>query len=266
VGEPVGVIYGLVTDGYYKVSDFNYNSTTQAYTLKPGVVNDTAIIGTIQPGSIKFKDLNGDGYVDLNKDRAIIGNTNPKFTGGLNQQFTYKHWDASVFVNFSFGNDVYNANKIEMTNGYSNNSNMLAIMAGRWKVVTPDGQTAQWVNGNTAYGIDPAQLEALNQNATIWQPIRSSGAFYPHSWAIEDGSFIRLNNLTIGYTFPVKSLMGVRMSKLRLYATANNLAIITNYSGYDPEVSVRNNPLTPGLDYSAYPKSRTFLIGVNASF
>jgi TonB-linked SusC/RagA family outer membrane protein len=266
VGEPVGVIYGLVTDGYYKVSDFDYNSATQAYKLKAGVVNDTAIIGPIQPGSIKFKDLNGDGYVDLNKDRTIIGNTNPKFTGGLNQQFTYKHWDASVFVNFSFGNDVYNANKIEMTNGYSNNSNMLAIMAGRWKVVTPDGQTAQWINGNTAYGIDPAQLEALNQNATIWQPIRSSGAFYPHSWAIEDGSFIRLNNVTIGYTFPVKSLMGVRMSKLRLYATANNLAIITNYTGYDPEVSVRNNPLTPGLDYSAYPKSRTFLIGVNASF
>ncbi|MBK6936711.1 MAG: hypothetical protein IPH18_07355, partial [Chitinophagaceae bacterium] len=93
-----------------------------------------------------------------------------------------------------------------------------------------------------------------------------SGAFYPHSWAIEDGSFLRLNNLSIGYTLPVKSLIGMKMSKLRFYLTGNNLAIITNYTGYDPEVSVRSNPLTPGLDYSAYPKSRSFIFGVNATF
>ena len=144
---------------------------------------------------------------------------------------------------------------------------MLLIMAGRWRVVTPSGETAQWVGSNGAvYGIDPTRLAALNKDATIWQPIRSTGAFYPHSWAIEDGSFIRLNNVTVGYTLPVKSIAGIQMSKLRLYLTANNLAIITNYSGYDPEVSVRNNPLTPGLDYSAYPKSRTFIFGVNATF
>jgi TonB-linked SusC/RagA family outer membrane protein len=267
VGQPVGVIWGLVTDGFYKVSDFDYNPATLTYTLKAGVVSDAAIIGTVQPGAIKFKDLNNDGVVDLNNDRQIIGNTQPKLTGGLNQQFTYKNFDASIFVNFSYGGDIYNANKIEMTNGYSTNSNMLAVMEGRWKVVTATGQTAQWVNGSgTVFGIDPAALASLNQNATIWQPIKGAGAFYPHSWAIEDGSFIRLNNLTVGYTFPVRSIAGIHMSKLRLYVTANNLAIITNYSGYDPEVSVRNNPLTPGLDYSAYPKSRTFIFGVNASF
>src|SRR6185503_6765378 len=121
--------------------------------------------------------------IDLTNDRKVIGNPNPKFTGGLNQQFTYKNWDMSLFVNFTYGNDVYNANKIEFTNGYSNNSNMLDIMEKRWKVVTPNGQTAQWVNGaGQVVGIPPAQLAALNQNATIWQPLKSAGAFYPHSW------------------------------------------------------------------------------------
>jgi len=264
IGHPVGAMYGLVTDGFYTIDDFNYNNGI--YTLKSGVVSDAGIIGVVQPGAIKFKDLNGDGIIDLNNDRQIIGDATPKFTGGLNQQFSYKQWDMSLFLNFSYGNDVYNANKIEFTNGYTNNSNMLKIMQRRWKVVTPTGETAQWVSGNTVYGIPPDQLAAINSNATIWQPIRGTGAFYPHSWAIEDGSFLRFNNVTIGYSFPPKKLAGTKITRLRLYFTANNFAIITNYSGYDPEVSVRSNPLTPGLDYSAYPKSRSFIFGINASF
>ena len=143
---------------------------------------------------------------------------------------------------------------------------MLSIMEDRWKVVTPTGQTAQWVSGTTVYGIHPTQLIALNKDAKIWQPLKSTGAFYPHSWAIEDGSFLRFNNLTVGYSFPAKSINLLKMQTLRLYLTANNFAIITNYTGYDPEVSVRNSPLTPGLDYSAYPKSRSFIFGVNATF
>lgn len=266
IGKPVGSMYGLVTNGFYTLDHFDYNILTGVYTLKAGVVSNAGIIGPVQPGSIRFQDLNGDGIIDLNNDRRIIGDPTPDFTGGLNQQFTYKRWDASVFVNFSYGNDIYNANKIEMTNGYSNNSNLPDIMEGRWKVVTPTGQTAQWVSGTTVYGLPPHTLEALNSHATIWQPLKSSGAFYPHSWAIEDGSFLRLNNITLGYSLPVSSIAGLHMSKLRFYLTANNLAIITDYTGYDPEVSVRNNPLTPGLDYSAYPKSRSFIFGVNATF
>ncbi|MCC7379062.1 MAG: TonB-dependent receptor, partial [Chitinophagaceae bacterium] len=266
IGYPVGSMYGLVNDGFYTLDDFDYNSTTGAYTLKAGVVNDAAIITVVQPGSIKFKDLNGDGFVDLNNDRKIIGNPTPKFTGGLNQQFTYKNWDMSLFVNFSYGNDIYNANKIELSNAYTNNANMLDIMAGRWKIVDANGQTTQWVSGSTAYGVSPDRIAALNSNATILQPIKSAGAFYPSSWAIEDGSFLRLNNITVGYSFPVSKLTRLHMSKLRLYVTANNLAVLTSYSGYDPEVSVRNSGLTPGLDYSAYPKSRSFIFGINASF
>jgi len=102
----------------------------------------------------------------------------------------------SLFVNFSVGQDVYNANKIEFTNGYAVNANMLDIIKNRWRTITPTGQTAQWVSNNVVYGLPPDQLSALNANATIWQPLISTGAFVPHSWAIEDGSFLRFNNVT----------------------------------------------------------------------
>ncbi len=139
-------------------------------------------------------------------------------------------------------------------------------MSDRWKVVTAEGKTAEWVSGTTVYGIPPADLSALNANAKIWQPLKGSGAFYPHSWAIEDGSFLRINNLTIGYSIPPSNLSKLKMSMLRFYFTASNLYTFTNYSGYDPEVSVRSSPLTPGLDYSAYPKSKSFIFGINAAF
>lgn len=272
IGDPVGSMYGLVTDGFYTTDDFDFAPASGGYgvyTIKTGVPKYGSGLGTIQPGAVKYKDLDGDGVVDFDKDRKIIGNPTPKFTGGLNQQFTYKAWDASIFVNFSYGNDIYNANKIEFSNGFTPNSNLLDIMQGRWKVVTETGQTAQFVNSaNQVVGLEPAVLKALNANATIWQPARGTGAaaFTPHSWAIEDGSFLRLNNITLGYSLPKATISKLRMSRLRVYVTASNLAILTNYSGYDPEVSVRNSPLTPGLDYSAYPKSRSFLFGINASF
>lgn len=266
IGYPVGSMYGFVTNGFYDMNDFNYNDATKEYTLRQGVATNSSIIGPVQPGSIKFADLNGDGKVDINNDRKIIGNPTPKFTGGFNQQFSYQNWDLSMFLNFSVGNDIYNANKIEFTNGYTGNSNMLDIMANRWKTITPTGQTAQWVSGNQVYGIPFVALWSLNSQAKIWQPLRSAGAFYPHSWAIEDGSFLRLNNLTFGYTVPSPKLSRLKMEKMRFYFTANNLSVLTSYTGFDPEVSVRSNPLTPGLDYSAYPKSRSFIFGINASF
>jgi outer membrane receptor protein involved in Fe transport len=109
IGSPVGSMWGLVTDGFYTVNDFDYNPATSRYTLKTGVVNNSAIIGPVQPGSIKFKDLNGDTLITLNGDRQIIGNPTPKFTGGFNQTFSYKGFDASLFLNFVVGGDIYNA-------------------------------------------------------------------------------------------------------------------------------------------------------------
>jgi TonB-linked SusC/RagA family outer membrane protein len=273
IGDPVGSMWGLTTDGFYTVDDFNYAPGTAGgygvYTIKPGVTSYAAALGIIQPGALKFKDLNGDGKVDLDNDRRIIGRPNAKFTGGLNQQFTLKKWDASLFFNFSYGNDIYNANKLEFSNGSTANSNLLEVMENRWRTVTATGQTAQWTESNgTIWGLEPGVLRALNANASIWIPGRGTGAagFIPHTWAIEDGSFLRLNNLTVGYSLPIKNAGGIKPTKLRFYLTGNNLAVFTKYSGYDPEVSVRNSPLTTGLDYSAYPKSRSFIFGVNATF
>jgi TonB-linked SusC/RagA family outer membrane protein len=253
-GNPVGTIWGLVTDGYYSLDDFDYNNGT--YTLKAGVPNNSGIIAQApQPGTLKFRDLNDDGVVD-DKDRTRIGNTQPKFFGGLNQQFSYKNFDLSVFVNFQFGNDVYNANKLEFTSGYTVNSNLLSMMNDRWRTVDDQGQVVT----------DPAALAKLNENAKLWAPLRSASSFYAHSWAIEDGSFLRINNITLGYTVPAKLLKKINVSNFRVYATVNNLAIFTNYSGYDPEVNTRRStPLTPGVDYSAYPRSRAFIVGLNLS-
>ncbi|MBL0358179.1 MAG: TonB-dependent receptor [Chitinophagaceae bacterium] len=263
IGQPIGAMYGLVTDGFYKVADFDYHpgatgvGTDRLYTLKTGVVSNEKIIGYPQPGMIRFKDLNGDSTIDVDNDTKIIGNATPKFSGGFNQQFTYKNWDMSIFVNFVYGNNVLNANKIEFTNGYTPNSNLLADMKDRWRTVNAQGQVVT----------DPDELTALNANAKIWRPITASGAFQLHSWAIEDGSFIRINNVSIGYNFPASSLRRIGIKKLRVYATGNNLAVFSSYTGYDPEVNARrSNPLTPGVDYSAYPKSRLYMFGLNATF
>lgn len=267
VGKPIGSMFGYVTDGFYTVNDFNYDPTTRIYTLKAGIPNPTAAIGVVQPGSIKFRDIDNNGVVDLN-DRQVIGNANPDFYGGLNQMFTYKNFDASIFLNFQFGNDVLNANKIEFTNGYAPSTNLLATMNDRWKTIDANGKVLQrvvTVGGQTVVaGAPPAELAAANANANIWMPLRGNLGYTLHSWAVEDGSFLRVNNVTVGYTFGSSLLKTLHVKKLRVYATVNNLAILTSYTGYDPEVNTRRaTPLTPGVDYSAYPRSRTYLFGIN---
>ena len=282
IGSPVGSMFGWVTDGFYGVEDFDYNPATTRYTLKQGVA-EMQVQGSVSvPGGLRFKDINGpagkpDGVIN-DFDKTIIGNATPKFYGGLHQTFNYKNWDASIFVNFSYGNDIYNANKIEFTSMYHVTSNLLDVMKDRWTTMDASGnliQTFQTVGGKLyAFGAAPDVLAKANANAKLWMPggltYYGSGAgafsYAPHSWAIEDGSFLRINNLTIGYTLPATSVSKIGISRLRLYVTANNLAVFSNYTGYDPEVSVSGSGLTPGLDYSAYPKSRLFLFGVSASF
>lgn len=256
VGQPVGLMYGFVTNGMYTVNDFDYNATTRTYTLKTGVPSSASIFGAPQPGSLKLKDINGDGAVTLDGDRTVIGNANPDFTGGMNNQIAYKNFDLSVFVNWVVGNDIYNANKIEWSDGSFPNLNMLNIMKGRWTNVNNAGQVVT----------DPAELTALNANATIWAPVRNQ-RYYLHSWAIEDGSFLRVNNVTLGYTLPAKLMQKMKISNFRVYATVNNLATITGYTGYDPEVNTRRaDPLTQGVDFAGYPRARTWVFGVNVTF
>ncbi len=267
VGDPVGAMWGFETDGYYKVEDFDYNTSTGAYTLKTGVPSNAGITSIAMPGAIKFKDLNGDGLINDN-DKTIIGVAQPKVFGGLNQQFSYKGFDLSIFINYQFGNDVYNANKLEFTTGYTPNANLLAIMNDRWRTVDDNGTPLERVvtigTTQTVIGVPPAQLAAANANAKLWMPSTSSTSFVLHSWAIEKGDFVRINNITLGYTLPAAINQKIKIQRARIYFTANNVAVITNYSGYDPEVSTRRgNPTTPGVDYSAYPRGRSFIFGIN---
>jgi TonB-linked SusC/RagA family outer membrane protein len=256
VGSPVGSMWGYVTDGFYQISDFIYNAQTGTYTLRPEVPSNASVMQPPQPGTIKFKDLNGDGVVN-DLDRTVVGVAQPKWFGGLNQMFSYKNFDMSIFINYQFGNDVYNANKLEFTTGYQTNANMLSIMNNRWRRVDENGVVVT----------DPEALAKLNANATLWQPSTSSNSFVLHSWAVEDGSFVRINNVTLGYTIPAKAFGNLKIQKARAYFTVNNLAVFTRYSGYDPEVSTRRRtPETPGVDYSAYPRSRSFILGLNFSF
>lgn len=255
VGQPTGLMYGFVTDGFYQISDFNYNSTTATYTIKPGIAVNS-VYGTPQPGMLKWKDLNGDGIITSDSDRTVIGNANPKFIGGWNNQFSYKNFDLSIFFNFVVGNDLYNANKLEWTDGAFANLNMLNIMKDRWTNIDANGTTVT----------DPDALAKLNANAKIWSPVRVQ-RWWLHSWAIEDGSYLRINNLTLGYTLPKKITDRVKISSLRVFGTVNNLATITGYTGYDPDVTARrNDPLTPGVDFAAYPRARTWVFGVNVAF
>ena len=260
MGQPAGLMYGFITDGFYKIDDFNYNATTQTYTIKPGIAFN-GVYGTPQPGMLKWKDISGpngvpDSVITADYDRTVIGNANPKFTGGWNNQFAYKNFDLSIFVNFVVGNDIYNANKIEWTDGAFPNLNMLNIMKDRFTNINASGQRVT----------DPSELAKLNANANIWSPVRVQ-RWWLHSWAVEDGSYLRFNNLTLGYTLPKAILQKIKITSLRVYATVNNLATITNYSGYDPDVTARrSDPLTPGVDFAAYPRSRTWVFGVNLNF
>lgn len=254
VGMPVGQMYGYETAGWYSLDDFSYAGGV--YTLKPNVASNAVVTGFApQPGTLKFTDTNGDGVVDT-EDKRIIGDANPKFTGGWNNQFAYGNVDLSVFVNFVVGNDIYNANKIEFTQGDFPYINMLSIMNGRWKTIDENGVKVT----------DPAILSKLNENATIWQPNRAQR--WPlHTWAIEDGSFLRLSNVTLGYTLPKRLLTAMKISSFRIFGTVNNLATITGYSGFDPDINTRrSDPLTPGVDFAGYPHSRTWLLGLNITF
>lgn len=274
VGEAVGTIYGYESDGFYTVDDFDYapdpaNPGFGRYTLKEGLADPSKVIGTPQPGMMKFK--SGDDGVLDDKDKKILGCGTPKLTGGLNQQFIYKNIDLSLFVNFQWGNKVLNASKVEFSNGYSPNSNLLGHMKNRWRTVDKLGNVVQKTiqeNGkNVILGIAPDELSTLNKDASIWMATRDAAGFIPTSWAVEDASFLRINNITLGYTFKSALLKRFQISQFRLYMTANNLAVFTKYSGYDPEVDTRRSSrVTPGVDYSAYPRTRSFLFGTNITF
>ena len=287
-GESVGRIYGFETDGIYTANDFaGYDATNMKWLDASGNPIETPIgIASVDggsktyaiPGLLKLKDKNGDGVINSD-DRTIIGCTMPDFTGGfsISGHVGGESWgsvDAALNFTYSYGNDVLNLTGMRMSmiqektklrntlasTSYSNRYSLFKadgtyIPAGYSGVVTGDAYTSL-----------ANDLASYNAGKTQYNPVMSNSVITDQ--CVEDGSFLRLANLTIGYSLPDKWISKAHITKARIFFTASNLFVLTKYTGSDPEVDTgtKVNPLAIGVDYSAYPKSRAFNFGLNLSF
>ena len=238
VGYPMGMMYGYIYEGTYKYDDFDKSGNT--YTLKGDVPHYSSEANT-QPGMPKYKDLNGDGIIN-GDDRTMIGRGTPIHTGGFTNNFEYKGFDLNIFFQWSYGNDVINANRLFFESGFQKKRelNQFASYANRW---TPE-----------------------NPNSDIPAATNSASNLVISSRIVEDASFLRLKSVTLGYNIPQTFLSKYKISNARVYVAAQNLWTWTGYSGYDPEVSIRDSALTPGLDYSSYPRALNISFGINLGF
>jgi len=239
VGQPIGQFYGYIWDGLYQTSDFTVTPSGN-YVLKTNIAsNTTTASNKIQPGYIKYKDLNGDLVMNDN-DKTIIGNATPKFVGGFTNNFRYKQLDINFFIQYSYGGQLLNANKL-VFEGNSGRlfQNQFTTVLNRYTITNPNNE--MYVAGGDGDKVYSSRV-------------------------IEDGSYARLKTVQIGYTLSSKFLKRVQIQSLRFFASAQNLITITNYTGYDPEVSVYNSALTPGFDYSVYPRAKTVTVGLNLNF
>ena len=257
-GKPVGTIIGykLAGSGRYETDDFEGYKDGK-WTLKPGVADASGIVGTVRPGTMKLQDKDGSGVINED-DKFEIGDANAWAVGGFSIGARIHGFDFNADFSYSIGNDVYNADKIDQTStrgGIWRNLSTRMSSGKRWTNVDEQGN---FVN-------DADKLAQMNSTTTMWSPYTTKAVLT--DWAIEDGSFLRLSTLTIGYTFPKRLISRIFIRDLRLYFTASNLFCITKYSGQDPEADCcRAFLVCPGVDFSAYPRSRQFVFGVNLSF
>lgn len=255
VGQSLGQMYGYRLKGIYTMDDFTYDANQQKYILKEGIPYDKSRYP--KPGYWKFEDIDKNGEI-TDKDREVIGNANPKLYGGMTNTLTWKGFDLSIFLNFSIGNKVYSANKMYYTKFNNQWRNTLKDEAlNRFTVMNAKGE---YIFN------DPVQLAEVNRNRN-YVSIEGSSDLYFHSGYVEDGSFLKINNISLGYTLPRELTKKIKLSTVRFYATGYNLHTFTKYSGYDPEVNTYpNNGLTPGIDWGAYPSSISFVFGANIAF
>lgn len=276
-GGSLGEVWGYRLRGFYTAYDAEKNPngelvwTGSKWALREGLLDKSStIMGSLQPGSPKLKvDENG----DVVKEK--LGNTIAPWAGGFGFNATFYGFDASVFFNYQFGNKIVNGTKMgssffhDTRKGYNLNSDFL----NRYSSIDPANglslanptNVAQYYEGGEAAVI--ARLNELNANASIYNPVLVT-KMYLTDYFVESASFLRLQNLTVGYTLPKKLLKNIFLNNVRFYFTGYNLLTITGYSGNDPEVdsSSKKSPMSPGVDYASYPKSRLYVFGVNVSF
>jgi TonB-linked SusC/RagA family outer membrane protein len=248
IGQPVAAFYGYVFNGVYQIDDFTWQNNSdpnipfdnREWILKTNVPANGEERSNIRPGDVKYTDQNNDGVVN-DKDRVIIGNPLPVHVGGFNNNITYRDFSLNVFFQWSYGNDVFNANRI-IFEGNPNNRmiNQYATYNNRW---TPDNPV------NDYYRIGSTGLIG-----------------YYSSQTVEDASFLRLKTIQLSYNIPKVLLKKISIQNAQIYLAGQNLYTWTNYSGMDPEVSVRNTALTPGFDYSSYARNRTYTLGLKIIF
>jgi TonB-linked SusC/RagA family outer membrane protein len=239
LGQPLGLMYGYIWEGVYQYSDF-YQNTSGAYVLRDNVTTNGNVRSSIRPGDIKYRDINGDGVMNAN-DYTIIGNGLPKHTGGFSNNFTYKGFDLNIFFQWAYGHNIQNANRLIFDGNALNSAylNQYATYTDRW---SPDNQTSRKHRAGGYFG----------------------GGYSTQT--IEDGSYLRLKTAALGYNLPESMLRRIKIKTCRVYVSAQNLITWTNYSGMDPEVNTYNSALTPGFDYSAYPRAKTITFGLNLVF
>ncbi|GAB3949748.1 TonB-dependent receptor [Spirosoma harenae] len=240
-GQPIQSFYGYVVEGIFKSVDEVYSAPVQN---RPATRDADNPAKNTSAGDIRFKDINGDGKIDA-ADRTYLGSYLPKFNYGANFSGTYKNFDFTLYLQGTYGNKIYNGTKV-VTQG------MLRLFnAG------PDVLNA-WTPTNMNTNIPRAVAGDPNNNS------RTSDRF------IEDGSYMRIKNLTIGYSIPTKVLGGLTsnvVNKVRVYVSSQNLLTLTKYTGYDPEIGSRNGTLLrSGIDYANYPQARTLLAGLQITF
>jgi TonB-linked SusC/RagA family outer membrane protein len=270
--EPLGQFYGFKYGGLYTTDDFNQNADG-TYILKDGVIRKKGLnatqIAAIKPGDVKFVGVTGQTDDNGNpvwgeEDRTVIGNAEPKFFGGFNNTFTYKGIDLGIFMNFSYGNKIFNMNTQRYVGPFYPNQNATGNMVNRFTLIDP------------ATGKETTNLQRLaelnpNQYASdaIWSlngANKEPATVEKTDYNLEDGSFLRINNITLGYTLPARLLKKASIDNIRIYGTVNNVYTFTNYNGFDPEVSSSDKILTRGVDDSAYPRTRSFVVGLNLTF
>ncbi|HHT33822.1 MAG TPA: TonB-dependent receptor, partial [Bacteroidales bacterium] len=273
VGEPLYNFYGYKVAGVYKDLEDLQNSPRPEKYPTDGVFNR---YNTTWVGDLKYEDLSGpegvpDGVIDT-YDRTNIGSPLPKFTFGMTNSFSYKNFDLSVFFNGSYGNKVLNYTAINLSNMKSAWDNQLKLITGRANLepIDPNKSYPATVNGNTIYEWtdDITNLRVTNPDTRIPRAIandpndndRISDRY------IEDGSYLRVRNITLGYTLPANVARQWMLENIRVYANIQNLATITNYSGYDPEIGASTASQNVfGLDNGRYPSPQVYSFGVSLS-